>query len=143
MRRQAASGGGRRRVAAVLSSGWVGYGPQCEEFERRGGSGVATSSCTAALYPAALLSRDADRDGDAADGDAADATAVPEAIVPRGIATALHYPSLAMHPTFAADADPHAADAADDVLTLPTSLALGAETQERIAAAIATACARR
>ena len=58
------------RVAAVLASGWVGYGAQCEELEQRfiaqrGGWAVATSSCTAALYLAGLLCRGADDDVEA------------------------------------------------------------------------------
>jgi perosamine synthetase len=51
------------RVLAVLASGWLGYGPQCCELEERfvgprGGWALATSSCTSALYLAALLCRD-------------------------------------------------------------------------------------
>jgi dTDP-4-amino-4,6-dideoxygalactose transaminase len=53
----------RERVLAVLASGWLGYGPQCRELEKRfvgprGGWALATSSCTSALYLAALLCRD-------------------------------------------------------------------------------------
>ena len=57
----------RQRALAVLDSGWLGYGPQCLALERtfigaRGGWALATSSCTTALYLAALLCRDgADR----------------------------------------------------------------------------------
>ena len=56
----------RERALAVLASGWLGYGPQCQALERifvgpRGGWALATSSCTTALYLAALLCRD-DRD---------------------------------------------------------------------------------
>jgi dTDP-4-amino-4,6-dideoxygalactose transaminase len=46
----------------VLESGWLGYGPQCRILEQRflgdrGGWALATSSCTSALYLAALLAR--------------------------------------------------------------------------------------
>ncbi len=66
----------RDRVLAVLASGWLGYGPQCRALEEaftgsRGGWSLATSSCTSALYLAALLCRN-ERDG----------TDVPEVIVP-------------------------------------------------------------
>lgn len=52
--------GADRAVAECLSSGWVGYGPRCNALEERftvsrGGFGLATSSCTSALYLAALL----------------------------------------------------------------------------------------
>jgi dTDP-4-amino-4,6-dideoxygalactose transaminase len=73
----------RDRTLAVLDSGWLGYGPQCLALERvftgeRGGWALATSSCTTALYLAALLCRDRyDHDRThAADGDR------PEVIVP-------------------------------------------------------------
>jgi dTDP-4-amino-4,6-dideoxygalactose transaminase len=53
----------REQVLAVLESGWLGYGPQCRALEQRfvgsrGGWALATSSCTTALYLAALLCRD-------------------------------------------------------------------------------------
>jgi UDP-4-amino-4-deoxy-L-arabinose-oxoglutarate aminotransferase len=61
--RPQASAAARERVAAVLASGWLGYGPQCHALEQRfagerGGWALATSSCTSALYLAALACRD-------------------------------------------------------------------------------------
>jgi UDP-4-amino-4-deoxy-L-arabinose-oxoglutarate aminotransferase len=52
----------RSRAAAVLSRGWLGYGPECRALEKhflggRGGFALATGSCTSALYLAALLLR--------------------------------------------------------------------------------------
>jgi UDP-4-amino-4-deoxy-L-arabinose-oxoglutarate aminotransferase len=46
---------GRERAAAVLSSGWIGYGPECRTLEQtftrhRGGFALATVNCTAALH---------------------------------------------------------------------------------------------
>lgn len=52
----------RARAAAVLARGWLGYGPECRELERRfsatrGGFALATGTCTAALHLAAQLLR--------------------------------------------------------------------------------------
>jgi len=63
----------RARVHAVLESGWLGYGSHCRALEQRfagphAGWALATSSCTTALYLAALLCR----------GD----RAAPEVVVP-------------------------------------------------------------
>lgn len=62
-----------------------------------------------------------------------------EGLAARRIATSVHYPSLARHPLFAADADPRARDGALDatIVTLPTALQLSADAQARIGAAIA------
>lgn len=62
-----------------------------------------------------------------------------EALAAQRIATSVHYPCLARHPHFAADADPRAADTSIDgsIVTLPTSLELTAGAQERVARAIA------
>ena len=51
---------GRARAAAVLESGWIGYGPECRALEAafaagRGGWALATTSCTASLYLAGRL----------------------------------------------------------------------------------------
>ncbi|MEO8132741.1 MAG: DegT/DnrJ/EryC1/StrS family aminotransferase [Betaproteobacteria bacterium] len=64
-----------------------------------------------------------------------------EALAARRIATSIHYPCLARHPHFAADADPRASDERIDgtIVTLPTALALTEESQQRVAAAIADA----
>ncbi len=66
---------GRQRALAALESGWLGYGPECQELERkfmqpRRGWALATSSCTSALYLAGLLVRNLS-------GDSA-----PEVVVP-------------------------------------------------------------
>lgn len=47
-------------AVSALQSGWLGYGPRCLELERmvvegRGGWALATQSCTAALWTAAML----------------------------------------------------------------------------------------
>ncbi len=62
-----------------------------------------------------------------------------DGLAARGIATSVHYPSLARHPRFAADADPSArADSVDGtIVTLPTALHLSAQAQHRVARAIA------
>ena len=46
----------------ALRSGWLGYGPRCQELEqtfcsRRGGWAVATQSCTAALWAVAMVAK--------------------------------------------------------------------------------------
>lgn len=53
--RAVVSQAGRERAAAVLSSGWIGYGPECRTLEQtftrgRGGFALATVNCTAALH---------------------------------------------------------------------------------------------
>jgi dTDP-4-amino-4,6-dideoxygalactose transaminase/RimJ/RimL family protein N-acetyltransferase len=49
-----------------LESGWIGYGPRCaaleRRFEARGGFALATANCTAALYLAARVCEDPERD---------------------------------------------------------------------------------
>ncbi|MEP7208061.1 MAG: DegT/DnrJ/EryC1/StrS aminotransferase family protein [Casimicrobiaceae bacterium] len=52
----------RTRAAEVMARGWLGYGPECRALEARftrdrGGAALATSSCTSALYLAALAAR--------------------------------------------------------------------------------------
>lgn len=52
----------RARAAEAMARGWIGYGPECRQLEARfiagrGGWAVATNSCTAALYTAALVIR--------------------------------------------------------------------------------------
>lgn len=51
-----------QRAAEVMERGWLGYGPECRALEERftatrGGWALATSSCTSALYIAALIAR--------------------------------------------------------------------------------------
>lgn len=49
-----------------IESGWIGYGPKCTELERRfakrGGYGLATANCTAALYLAGRICVTSDKD---------------------------------------------------------------------------------
>ncbi|MBS0326555.1 MAG: DegT/DnrJ/EryC1/StrS aminotransferase family protein [Proteobacteria bacterium] len=52
----------RKRAAATIARGWLGYGPECRELERRfagirGGFALAAGSCTSALHLAAQLLR--------------------------------------------------------------------------------------
>lgn len=66
-------------------------------------------------------------------------TLLREALAARGIATSVHYLSLAHHPLFAPDADQRARDETRDgmIVTLPSSIELSAVDQERVGAAIA------
>jgi dTDP-4-amino-4,6-dideoxygalactose transaminase len=54
-----------RAASETLKSGWLGYGPRCIELEsafcvKRAGWALATQSCTAALWAAAMITKDGD-----------------------------------------------------------------------------------